>query len=39
LDGNWIIFFIITAVMVIPSLICLLFIKKKLKLNEQPIHK
>jgi MFS transporter, PAT family, beta-lactamase induction signal transducer AmpG len=34
LNGNWIIFFIITAAMVIPSLICLLLIKKKLKLNE-----
>ena len=34
LNGNWIIFFIITALMVIPSLICLLLIKKKLKLNE-----
>ena len=34
LNGNWIIFFIITAVMVIPSLICLLLIRKKLKLNE-----
>ena len=34
LNGNWIIFFIITALMVIPSLICLFFIKTKLKLNE-----
>ena len=34
LNGNWIIFFIITAIMVIPSLICLLLIKKKLNLNE-----
>ncbi|MBL6857320.1 MAG: MFS transporter [Pelagibacteraceae bacterium] len=34
LNGNWIIFFIITAVMVIPSLICLFLIRKKLKLNE-----
>ena len=34
LNGNWIIFFIITALMVIPSLICLLLIRKKLKLNE-----
>ena len=34
LDGNWIIFFIITALMVIPSLICLLLIRKKLNLNE-----
>ena len=28
LNGNWIIFFIITALMVIPSLICLFLIKK-----------
>ena len=35
LNGNWIIFFIITALMVIPSLICLFLIRKKLKLNEQ----
>ncbi|MDC0426690.1 MFS transporter [Pelagibacteraceae bacterium] len=34
LNGNWIIFFIITAVMVIPSLICLLLIRKKINLNE-----
>ena len=34
LNGNWIIFFIITALMVIPSLICLFLIKKKIKLNE-----
>ena len=34
LNGNWIIFFIITALMVIPSLICLLLIRKKLNLNE-----
>ena len=34
LNGNWIIFFIITALMVIPSLICLLLIRKKIKLNE-----
>ena len=34
LNGNWIIFFIITALMVIPSLILLLLIRKKLKLNE-----
>ncbi len=34
LNGNWIIFFIITALMVIPSLICLFLIKKKLNLNE-----
>jgi len=34
LNGNWIIFFIITALMVIPSLICLFLIKKKINLNE-----
>ena len=34
LNGNWIIFFIITALMVIPSLICLFMIRKKLNLNE-----
>ena len=34
LNGNWIIFFIITALMVIPSLIFLLLIKSKLNLNE-----
>ena len=34
LNGNWIIFFIITALMVIPSLIFLLLIKNKLNLNE-----
>ena len=33
LNGDWGIFFIITAIMVIPSLICLWFIKNKLKLN------
>ena len=33
LNGNWIIFFIITALMVIPSLICLFLIRKKLNLN------
>ena len=32
--GDWGIFFIITAVMVIPSLIFLYMIKDKLKLNE-----
>jgi PAT family beta-lactamase induction signal transducer AmpG len=35
LNGDWGIFFILTAVMVIPSLICLWFIKDKLKLNEK----
>jgi len=34
LNGNWIIFFIITALMVIPSLVFLLLIRKKLNLNE-----
>ncbi len=34
LNGDWGIFFIITAIMVIPSLIFLYMIKDKLKLNE-----
>ncbi len=34
LNGDWGIFFVITALMVIPSLICLMAIKNKLKLNE-----
>ena len=34
LNGDWGIFFIITAVMVIPSLIFLYMIKDKLKLND-----
>ena len=34
LNGNWVVFFIITALMVIPSLICLFLIKKKINLNE-----
>ena len=34
LNGNWIIFFIITALMVIPSLVCLFLIKDKINLNE-----
>ena len=33
LNGDWGIFFIITAVMVIPSLICLWFIRDKLKIQ------
>ena len=33
LNGDWGIFFVITAIMVIPSLICLWFIKNKLKLQ------
>ena len=35
LNGDWGIFFILTALMVIPSLICLWLIKDKLKLNEK----
>jgi len=34
LNGDWGIFFFITAIMVIPSLLCLMAIKNKLKLNE-----
>ena len=34
LNGDWIIFFIITALMVIPSLICLFLIRKKINLHE-----
>jgi len=34
LNGDWGIFFIITAIMVIPSLIFLYLIRKKLKLND-----
>ena len=34
LNGDWMIFFVITALMVIPSLICLFLIRKKLNLNE-----
>ena len=33
LDGDWGIFFILTTIMVIPSLICLWFIKNKIKFN------
>ena len=33
LNGDWGIFFVITAVMVIPSLVCLWFIRNKLKLQ------
>jgi len=33
LNGDWGIFFVITAIMVIPSLICLWFIRNKLKLK------
>jgi PAT family beta-lactamase induction signal transducer AmpG len=35
LNGDWGIFFILTAIMVIPSLICLWFIKDKLRLREK----
>ena len=35
LNGDWGIFFIITAIMVIPSLIILWLIKQKLKINEK----
>ena len=35
LNGDWGIFFILTALMVIPSLSCLWFIRKKLKLSEK----
>ena len=35
LNGDWGIFFIITAIMVIPSLICLWFIKDKLNFSEK----
>ena len=35
LNGDWGIFFIITAVMVIPSLVFLFFIKNKIKLSEK----
>ena len=35
LNGDWGTFFIITAIMVIPSLICLWIIKDKLKLSEK----
>ena len=35
LNGNWGIFFIITALMVIPSLILLLYLKNKIKISEK----
>merc|ERR1711991_898162 len=35
LGGNWGLFFIMTALMVIPSLICLVLIKNKLNLSEK----
>ena len=34
LNGDWATFFIITALMVIPSLVCLWLIKNRLKINE-----
>lgn len=37
LDGNWGLFFIITAIMVIPSLVCLYFIKYKIKFSNRDI--
>ena len=38
LNGDWGIFFILTAIMVIPSLICLWFIKDKLKSDQIAIY-
>ena len=35
LNGDWGIFFILTAIMVVPSLVCLWFIKDKLKIREK----
>ena len=35
LNGNWGLFFIITAIMVIPSLVCLYFIKDKIKFSNK----
>ncbi len=35
LNGDWGIFFILTAIMVIPSLVCLWFIRNKLKLSAK----
>ena len=34
LNGDWGIFFVITSLMVIPSLVCLYLIRNKIKLNE-----
>jgi len=34
LDGNWAVFFILTTLMVIPSLVLLLLIRKRLRLSE-----
>ena len=35
LNGNWGIFFILTSLMVLPSLICLWYIRKKIKISEK----
>ena len=35
LNGDWGIFFILTSIMVIPSLICLWFIRNKIKIGEE----
>ena len=35
LNGNWGLFFVFTAIMVLPSLVILWFMKKKLKLSEK----
>jgi len=35
LNGDWGVFFILTTIMVIPSLICLWFIKNKIKIGEK----
>ena len=35
LNGNWGIFFIITSLMVLPSLICLWYIRKRIKISEK----
>ena len=35
LNGDWGTFFILTTIMVIPSLICLWFIRKKVKIGEK----
>ena len=35
LNGNWGIFFILTSLMVIPSLICLWYIRKRIKISEK----
>ncbi len=35
LNGDWGTFFVITTLMVVPSLLCLWFIRKKIKINEE----